>query len=192
MGGRQRVDCTRDGKHAGISCRDGGRHHRSQSRPKRRCGKPRSVFALSCNSHSTCTGRATRSIASFARSSPKALPTRRRQAPRSVRRAGKCPTWSLTQRPGASTGRRSMPTCRSVISSTRGLRPTAESATSPCRGCRYLTRRGASSATAASAGTSPIASGPRRRCVRARSVGEPCSRPLRSASQHSILSAEGI
>ena len=31
MGGRQRVDRTRDRKHAGISCRDGDRHHRTQT-----------------------------------------------------------------------------------------------------------------------------------------------------------------
>ena len=35
-----------------------------------------------------------------------------RPALRSVRRAGRCLTWSLTKRLGASTGRHSMPTCR--------------------------------------------------------------------------------
>jgi two-component system, cell cycle sensor histidine kinase and response regulator CckA len=87
---------------------------------------------------------------------------------------------------------RLMPTCRSVISSTRGLRPTAASATSPCRGCRYLTRRGFLSVTAASADTSPIASGQKRRYASAKSAGEPCSRPPRSASRCSTLITDAI
>ena len=60
------------------------------------CARARSAFAPSSNSPSTFTGRAMRSIALSARSLPKALLTRRRQTPRSVRPDGKCRTWSLT------------------------------------------------------------------------------------------------
>ena len=63
----------------------------------------------------------------------KASLTRRRPAPRSARRAGRCLTSSRTTRLGASTARRSMPTCHSATSSSRGPRPTAASATCPFR-----------------------------------------------------------
>ena len=109
-----------------------------------------------------------RSIASFVRSSPKALPMHRRGAPRSARRGGKCPTWSLTQRLGASTGRRSMPTCRSATSSSRGLRPTAASATYPSRGCRCSTKRALHRLPRRRRGTLPSASEQRRPCARRR------------------------
>ncbi len=114
----------------------------SASKRKQRCERARSAFAHSCNSPSTCTGRLMRSIALSATSSPET--SRRRRAWRLVRRPGNCPTWSLTQRPGAGTGRRLTPTCRSAISSSRSLAATAASATCPSRECRCLTRTGAS------------------------------------------------
>jgi len=94
-------------------------------------GVPRSRY-----SPSTCAGRAMRSIASPARSSPRAWRTRRRQARRSARRAGKCPTSSRTKRPGDSTGRRSAPTSRFAILGSRG--PRLASATATCGGPRNV------------------------------------------------------
>ena len=76
------------------------------------------------------------------------------RAPKSARLAGKCLTSSLMPRRGASTARPLMPTFRSETSSSRGLRPTAASATCPSLGCRYLIRRDALWATAASGDTS--------------------------------------
>ena len=87
----------------------------------------------------------------------------RRQVPSLARPAGKCPIWNRMQRPGANTGRRSTRICHSVTSSLPALCPTAASVTYLSRGCRYSMRPGASSAIAASAGTSPIASGRKRR-----------------------------
>ena len=58
----------------------------------RRASAPReraNGSARSCSSPSTCTGRATRSIASPGRSSPSGSPTRRRVNPKSAKRAGK-------------------------------------------------------------------------------------------------------
>ena len=141
------------------------RFDRAQAGGRGAAGRARSAFAPSCNSHSMCTGRPTRSTALHTRSSRRAFPMHRRGAPSSGRRAGKCLTWSPMRRPGASTGRRSMPTCRSVISSSRALPPTAASGTCPSRDCLCSTRGAASSATAASGGTSPNASGPKRPCA---------------------------
>ena len=88
-------------------------------------------------------------IASPVRCSPRVSRMRRRPALRSVRRAGRCLTWSLTKRLGASTGRHSMLTCRFGISSSRGPRPTVASAMYPSQGSRCSTVRDALPVTAA-------------------------------------------
>ena len=74
----------------------GGRHcawcaiSLSESGPRTLSERARSAFARSSNSLSMYTGRPTRSIASFARSSLRALPMRPRRDLKSVKRAGRC------------------------------------------------------------------------------------------------------
>ena len=97
-------------------------------------------------------------------------PTRRREAWRSARRAGRCRTSSQTRKSGGSTGRRSMRTSRSAISSSRGRRPTVASATCRSPDCRCSTEPGASWVTAGSDGTSPTGSARRRLSGRARHI----------------------
>ena len=84
---------------------------RVQKGRSKSCVRARSVFAPSFNSPLTCTGRPTRSIALPARNLLKGWLTRRLRALNSARPAGKCLTSNLTRRHGASTARRSMPTC---------------------------------------------------------------------------------
>ena len=112
----------------------------------RRASAPREQrngSAPSCSSPSTCTGRATRSIASPGRSSPSGSPTRRRVNPKSAKRAGRFRMSNRTKTPGASTARRSMRTSRSGISSLRAPPPTAAGAMYRFQGFPCSTQRGA-------------------------------------------------
>ena len=165
-----------------------------RKRRRTRSEEARSASARWFNSHSTYTGRQTLSIAMSAWSFPQILKTRRSAARSSVRRPGRCLISSPMRRFGVGTGKPSMLTSRSAISSSHDFGPmgntsnairssaaelkrlAVKSVTLPSPDCRCLITTETLSGIAGWHSASPSASGLNSPFAKVSSASGHCSR----------------